>query len=157
MPDLESRPAAVHTVSVKARLAAAGLRHGAARPGSPSAPDGGEHASARVAEARSRARERGDRQRQALRPLGVVFLAVVVTASAQAHPAPGLRGAGLAVAVVLAVYAAAVATAVSVGWAPPAAAPVPFLRLLQNTLLAPQSRSIASAWSRGTAVPARPS
>ena len=75
------------------------------------------HASARVAEARSRARERGDRQRQALRPLGVVFLAVVVTASAQAHPAPGLHGAGLAVAVVLAVYAAAVATAVSVGWA----------------------------------------
>jgi signal transduction histidine kinase len=70
-----------------------------------------------VAEARSRARERGDRQRQALRPLGVVFLAVVVTASAQAHPAPGLHGAGLAVAVVLAVYAAAVATAVSVGWA----------------------------------------
>jgi signal transduction histidine kinase len=117
VPDLESRPAAVHTVSVKARLAAAGLRHGAARPGPPPAPDGGEHASARVAEARSRARGRGDRQRQALRPLGVVFLAVVVTASAQAHPAPGLHGAGLAVAVVLAVYAAAVATAVSVGWA----------------------------------------
>ena len=69
-----------------------------------------------MAEARSRARERGGRQRQALRPLGVVFLAVVVTASAQAHPAPGLHGASLAVAVVLAVYAAAVATAVSVGW-----------------------------------------
>jgi signal transduction histidine kinase len=97
-------------------MAAAGLRHGAAGPGSPPAPDGGEHVSARVAEARSHARERGDRQRQALRPLGVVFLAVVVTASAQAHPAPGLHGAGLAVAVVLAVYAAAVATAVSVGW-----------------------------------------
>ena len=117
MADLESRPAAVHTVSVKARLAAAGLGHGAARPGSPPAPDGGEHASARVAEARSRARERGDRQRQALRPLGVVFLAVVVTASAQAHPAPGLHGAGLAVAVLLVVYAAAVLTAISVGWA----------------------------------------
>ena len=114
---MESRLAAVHTVSVKARLAAAGFRHGAARPGSPPAPHGGEHASARVAEARSRARERGDRQRQALRPLSVVFLAVVVTASAQARPAPGLHGAGLAVAVVLAVYAAAVAVAVSVGWA----------------------------------------
>ena len=37
--DLESRPAAVHTVSVKARLAAAGLGHGAARPGSPPAPE----------------------------------------------------------------------------------------------------------------------
>jgi signal transduction histidine kinase len=115
VPDLESRPAAVHTVSVKAWLAAAGLRHGVARPGP--APDGGERASARVTEARSRARERGDRQRQALRPLGMVFLAVVVTASAQAHPVPGLHGAGLAVAVVLVVYVAAVAAAVSVGWA----------------------------------------
>ena len=116
MPDLESRPAEVHTVSVKARLAVAGRRHGAARPGPPPAPDG-EHTSDRVAEARSRARDRGDRQRQALRPLGVVFLAVVVTASAQADPVPGLRGAGLAVAVVLAVYAVSVAVAVSVGWA----------------------------------------
>ena len=117
MADLEFRPAAVHTVSVKARLAAAGLGHGAARPGPPTAPDGGEHPSARVAEARSRARERGDRQRLALRPLGVVFLAVVVTASAQGHPGPAFHGAGLAVGVVLAVYAAAVVTAVSVGWA----------------------------------------
>ena len=74
-------------------------------------------ASARVAEARSRARERGDAQRQALRPLGLVFIAVVVTTSAQAHPAPGLRGAGLGVASVLAAYAAAVLTAISVGWA----------------------------------------
>jgi hypothetical protein len=115
--DLESRPAAVQTVSVKARPTAAGLGHGAARPGSLPAPDGGELATARVAEAQSRARERGDRQRQALRPLGVVFLAVVVTASAQAHPAPGVHGAGLAVAVLLVAYAAAVATAVSVGWA----------------------------------------
>src|SRR5581483_2238468 len=102
---------------VKARLTAAGLRHGVARTGSPPAPDGGEHASARVVEAQSRARERGDRQRQALRPLGAVFLAVVLTASVQSHPAPALHGAGLAVAAVLAVYAAAVAVAVSVGWA----------------------------------------
>ena len=104
---------------MKARLAAAGLGHGAARPGSPPAPGGAEHASARVAKARSRARERGDRQRQALRPLGVVFLAVVVTASAQAHPGPGLHGVGLAVAVVLVVYAAAVLTAVSGRVGPP--------------------------------------
>jgi hypothetical protein len=115
--DLESRPAAVRTVSVKARLAAAGLGHGAARPDPPPAPDGGEQASARVAEARSRARERGDRQRQALRPLGVAFLAVVLTASAQTHPAPALHGADLAVTLVLVVYAAAVLTSVSVGWA----------------------------------------
>jgi len=96
--DLESRPAAVRAVSVKAQPAAAGLGHGAARPGSPPAPDGGGRASARVTRARSRGLDRGDRQRQALRPLGVVFLAVVVTASAQAHPAPALHGAGLAVA-----------------------------------------------------------
>ena len=70
-----------------------------------------------MTEARSRARERGDAARRALRPLGLVFLAVVVTLSAQAHPAPGPRGAGLGVALVLAVYAAAVLTAISVGWA----------------------------------------
>jgi len=116
VPDLESWPAAGHTVSMKARVAAAGLIHGAARPGSPLAAGGGEDpASARVAEARSRARERHDTQRQALRPLGLVFIAVVVTASAVTPP--GLRGAGLGVAFVLAVYAAAVLTATSVGWA----------------------------------------
>ncbi len=71
---------------MQARPAAAGLTHGAAQD---------EPGSARVAEARSRARERRAAQRQALRPLGVLFIAVVVTASAQAHPAPGLRGAGL--------------------------------------------------------------
>jgi signal transduction histidine kinase len=70
-----------------------------------------------VAQARSGARERGDRQRQALRPLGWALIAVVVTASVQAHPVPGLRGAGLGVALALAVYAAAVATAVTPGWA----------------------------------------
>jgi signal transduction histidine kinase len=112
---------------MRARLAAAGLTHGAgrsglpsglARPGSASAVGGGdEPGSARVAEAQSRARERGDAQRQALRPLGLVFIAVVVPLSAQSHPAPGLRGAGLGVALVLAVYAAAVLTAISVSWA----------------------------------------
>ena len=70
-----------------------------------------------MADAQSRARERGDAARQALRPLGLVFIAVVVTLSAQAHPAPGLRGAGLGVALVLAVYAVAVLTGISVSWA----------------------------------------
>ena len=111
MPDLATRPAARHTVSMKARLTAAGLADGAARPGQD------EPASARVAEARSRALERGDAQRQALRPLGLVFIAVVVAASAQTHPAPGLHGTGLAVTLLLTVYAAAVLIAISVGWA----------------------------------------
>ena len=96
MPDLVTRPAAVHTVSMKARLAAAGLSHGAS-PTWPRTRRRPEPASARVAQARSRARERGDAQRQALRPLGLVFIAVVVTASFQTHPAPGLHGTGLGV------------------------------------------------------------
>ena len=116
MPDLVSEPAAGQTVSVKARLAAADLIHGAVRPG-PAPAAAGEPGSARVARARSRARERGDAARQALWPLGWAFIAIVVTASVQTHPAPGLRGAGLGVTVALAVYAAAVATAVTPGWA----------------------------------------
>ena len=80
-------------------------------------PGPGEPGSARVAQARSAARERGDAARQALWPLGWAFIAIVVTASVQAHPAPGLRGAGLGVTLALAVYAAAVATAVTPGWA----------------------------------------
>ena len=101
---------------MKARLAAAGLSHGARPPG----PDVGgepEPASARVAQARSRARERGDAQLQALRPLGLAFIAVVVIFTFRTHPAPGLHGAGLGVTIALAVYAAAVATAISVRWA----------------------------------------
>ena len=118
MPDLVSGPAARQTVPVKARLAAAGLIHGTARPGpAPAAAGAGEPDSARVAQARSRARDRGDAQRQALWPLGWAFIAIVVTASVQAHPAPGLRGAGLGVTLALAVYAAAVGTAVTPGWA----------------------------------------
>ena len=118
MPDLVSRPAAGQTVPVKARLAAAGLSHSTARPGSaPAAAGAGEPASARVAQARSRARERGNAQRQALRPLGWAFIAIVVTASVQTHPTPGLQGAGLGVTLALAVYVAAVATAVTAGWA----------------------------------------
>jgi signal transduction histidine kinase len=101
---------------MKARLAAAGLSPAAAPPG-PDAAGGPEPASARVAAARSRARERGDAQRQALRPLGLVFIAVVVTASAQTHPAPGLHGTGLAVTLLLAAYAATVLMAISVSWA----------------------------------------
>jgi signal transduction histidine kinase len=103
---------------MKAQLTVAGLRHAGARPDPPPAPgEDGEPVSARVAEARSRARERGDAQRQALRPLGLAFIAVVVTTSALAQPAPGLHGKGLAVTLVLVAYGAAVLTAISVRWA----------------------------------------
>ena len=101
---------------MKARLAAAGLSHGAKPPG-PGVGGEPEPASARVAAARSRARERRDAQLQALRPLGLAFIAAVVILSFRTTPGPGLNGAGLGVTLVLAVYVVAVATATSVRWA----------------------------------------
>jgi signal transduction histidine kinase len=104
---------------MRARLAAAGLIRDRAGhdAGTEAGAGSGQPVSARVAAARDRARERGDRQRQALRPVGVVFIVIVVLGTGQAHPAPGLRGAGLGVALTLAVYVASVATAISVRWA----------------------------------------
>ncbi len=72
MPDLASAPAARQTVTMKARLAAAGLTHGPADPAQPPPAAGaGEPASSRVAEARSRAGERRYRQRQMLRAAAI--------------------------------------------------------------------------------------
>jgi signal transduction histidine kinase len=103
---------------MRARLAAAGLTH-ASRPSGPPAPDDAENppASARVSAARSRARERVDRQRQLLRPLGLALIAIVVTASLNSHPAPGLSGARLGVSLALAGFAAAVAVTAAAIWA----------------------------------------
>ena len=111
-------PAARQTVSMKARQAAAGLMH-APRPSGPPPPDGTENvpASARVSAARSRARERVDRQRQLLRPVGWALIAIVVTAGLNSHPAPGLSGVRLGVSLALAGYAVAVAATVAVAWA----------------------------------------
>ena len=93
-------PAARQTVSMRARLAAAGLLH-ADRPPRPPPRGDGETVppSARVSAAHSRARERVDRQRQLLRPLGWVLIAIVVTAGLNSHPAPGLSGARLGISV----------------------------------------------------------
>jgi hypothetical protein len=118
MPDLVSMPAARQTVSMTARLAAAGLTHAGRASGPP--PPGGAGdlpASARVSAARSRTRERVDRQRRLLRPLGWALIAIVVTASLNSHPAPGLSGTRLGVSLALAGYAAAVAATVAVAWA----------------------------------------
>jgi signal transduction histidine kinase len=103
---------------MKARLAAAGL-FSLSEPSGPPSPQGGEEgpASARVTAARARARERLDRQRQLLRPLGWVLIAIVVTSGINSSPAPGPTGAGLGVSLALAVYAAAVAATVAVAWA----------------------------------------
>src|SRR5689334_20137821 len=111
-------PAARQTVSMRARLAAAGLMH-ASQSSGPPLPDGTPNppASARVSAARSRARERVDRQRQLLRPLGLALIAIVVTASLNSHPAPGLSGARLGVSLALAGFAAAFAVTATAAWA----------------------------------------
>jgi len=107
---------------MKARLAAAGLLHAGPASG-PAPPDQGDGSpdTARVSAAHSRARERVDRQRQLLRPVGWVLVAIVVTAGLNSHPAPGPSGARLGVSLALAGYAAAVAAAVAatvaVAWA----------------------------------------
>src|SRR5579863_10555900 len=103
---------------MRARLAAAGLLH-AGRPSGPPPRADGENVppSARVSAARSRARERVDRQRQLLRPLGWVLIAVIITAGLNSRPAPGLSGARLGVSLALAGYAAAVGATVAVAWA----------------------------------------
>ena len=98
---------------MKARLAAAGL-FPLGEPSGPPAPQDSEEglASARVTAARARARERVDRQRQLLRPLGWVLIAIVVTAGLNSRPAPGLAGARLGISVALVLYTAAVAATV---------------------------------------------
>jgi signal transduction histidine kinase len=116
-PDLVTVPAARQTVSMKARLAAAGLFPLGEPSGPPAPPDREEEpVSARVTAARARARGRQDRQRQLLRPLGWALIAIVVTVGLNSRPAPGLTGARLGVSVALAVYAVAVATTVVGAW-----------------------------------------
>jgi signal transduction histidine kinase len=107
---------------MRARLAAAGLVRrvplGArapkdvAEPGSGGGPD-----SARVAAARSRASERGRRQRQQMRPLGLVFIAAVVISGEQGRPAPGLAGVGLGITAAIAVCGVAAAVGLNPRWA----------------------------------------
>jgi signal transduction histidine kinase len=103
---------------MRARLTAAGLFPGPAAGGRSAEPaDIGEPTSARVAAARSRADERQDRQRQMLRPLGWVLIAVVVAGSLQGHPGAGLQGIRLGISLALAGYAVAVAAAIAPTWA----------------------------------------
>jgi signal transduction histidine kinase len=117
MSDLFSAPAARQTVTMRARLAAAGRTHGPADPAQqPPAAGAGEPASARVAQARSRAGERRYRQRQMLRPLGWAFIAVVVVAGLNSHPAAGLTGIRLAITAAIAVYVGAAAVGLTPGW-----------------------------------------
>ena len=68
--------------------------------------------SAREVEARARASQRLRRQRDTLRPLGLVVIAAVVIGAVTGHPAPGRQGEALAVAAALVVFAASLALAV---------------------------------------------
>jgi signal transduction histidine kinase len=123
MRDLASGPAAGQTVTMKARLAAAGLRRAAepvraVAPAAAADPGGaGAGGSARVAAARSRASERVRRQRQQMRPLAWAFIAAVVISASQGRPAPGLAGARLGITVALAVCAVAAAVGLNPRWA----------------------------------------
>src|SRR5262249_57844529 len=92
---LAGGPAAGETVTMRARLAAAGLRRAGepARPGAPVAAadrgGGGAPDSARVAAARSRAAERIRRQRQQMQPLAWAVIAAVVISAGPGRPPPG--------------------------------------------------------------------
>jgi signal transduction histidine kinase len=68
--------------------------------------------SPREAEARERAQQRLRRQRDTLRPLGLVVIAAVAIGAINGHPAPTGHRAGLGVAAALVVFAAALAVAV---------------------------------------------
>src|SRR5579859_4757913 len=136
MRNLASRPAAGQTVTMKARLAAAGLvRHapdrahgsaGTGEPGNPGpggagpgggGPGGGGPDSARVAAARSRAGERTRRQREQMRPLAWAFIAAVVISGEQGSPAPGLAGVRLGITAAIAICAVAAAVGLNPRWA----------------------------------------
>jgi signal transduction histidine kinase len=68
--------------------------------------------SAREEEAHARAEERLRRQRDVLRPIGLVVIAAVVIGAVNGHPAPDSLGEGLGVAAALVVFSAALASAV---------------------------------------------
>jgi signal transduction histidine kinase len=100
---------------MRARLTAAGLRHARLPSAPPPRDDGADiPLSARVSAARARARERVDRQRRMLRPLGWALIALVVIAGLNSHPAPGMAGTRLAVSLTLAGCVAAVAVTMAV-------------------------------------------
>jgi signal transduction histidine kinase len=68
--------------------------------------------STREAEAHTRAERRLRRQRDTLRPLGLVVIAAVAIGAINGHPAPASHGQGLGVAAALVVFAAALTVAV---------------------------------------------
>jgi signal transduction histidine kinase len=72
--------------------------------------------SARESEARARAAQRLHRQREILRPLGLLVVAAVAVGAINGHPSPSAHGSGLGVAAALVVFAAALVLAVRPGF-----------------------------------------
>jgi signal transduction histidine kinase len=72
--------------------------------------------SEREAEARARSERRLLRQRDALRPLGILVIAAVAVGALNGHPAPAAHGRGLAVVLALVIFAVTLATAVRRGF-----------------------------------------
>ncbi len=68
--------------------------------------------SAREAQARARADQRLRRQRDILRPLGLVVIAAVAVGAINGHPSPAGHGSGLGVAAAIVVFAIALAVTV---------------------------------------------
>ena len=68
--------------------------------------------SARESDARARSAHRLRRQREILRPLGLLVIAAVAVGAINGHPAPATHGRGLGVAAALLVFAASLAFAV---------------------------------------------
>ncbi|HEX6762803.1 MAG TPA: histidine kinase [Gaiellaceae bacterium] len=68
--------------------------------------------SAREAEARAHAAARLHRQREIMRPLGLLVIAAVAIGAINGHPAPAAHGNGLGVAAAFAVFAVALAYAI---------------------------------------------
>lgn len=72
--------------------------------------------SRRVVEARERAEQRVQRQRDTLRPLGLAVILVVVASSIAERPSPAFQGRGLGVTLALVAFAGALAQAIRPGF-----------------------------------------
>ena len=72
--------------------------------------------SRRVLEARARAEQRVQRQRDTLRPLGLAVILVVVASAIAERPSPAFQGRGLGVTLALVAFAGALAQAIRPGF-----------------------------------------
>ncbi len=72
--------------------------------------------SRRVVEARERAEQRVQRQRDTLRPLGLAVILVVVASAIAERPSPAFQGRGLGVTLALVAFAGALAQAIRPGF-----------------------------------------